>query len=68
MNANTLLAQKNELLRAELRKARIAQADIYEPRNRRSILGLNSSVLSPICANRKIVKRQDADFKKRQRF
>jgi hypothetical protein len=51
-----------------LRKARIAQADANEPRNRRSILGSNNSILSPIYANRKIVKRQDADFKKQQRF
>lgn len=68
MDANTLLAQENALLQAELRKARVAQANANEPRNRRSILGSNHSVLSPICANRKIAKRQDSDFKKQQRI
>jgi hypothetical protein len=68
MNANTLLSQQLELVKADLKKSRSHKSDANQPRNKKSILGSKGSVLSPICAYRMMVKRQDADSKKLKRL
>lgn len=64
MDANILLSQRLALCEADLRKARAATMTAKAPRNRRTILGTNNSVLSPANANRRIAKRQEADSQK----
>ncbi|KAJ5616637.1 hypothetical protein N7537_001751, partial [Penicillium hordei] len=59
MDANALLVQELDLAHKS------AATTI---RNGKSILGSRGSVLSPLSANRKIVKRLDADSKKLQRL
>jgi hypothetical protein len=67
-DANTLLSQEVELLKASLKKAQFHKSTANTPKNGKSLLRTKGSVLSPICANRMMVKRQDADTKKLKRL
>ncbi|KAJ5244811.1 hypothetical protein N7489_004907 [Penicillium chrysogenum] len=67
MDANSYLSQQLDLVKASLKKSQFHKQAKDQPRNSKSILGAQKSVLSPICANRKIEKRQEDDSKKRQR-
>ncbi|OQE73961.1 hypothetical protein PENNAL_c0085G09956 [Penicillium nalgiovense] len=69
MDANTLLTQELDLVKAALKKSQAAhKSTTNRPKNRKSLLGTKGNVLSPICANRMMVKRQDVDAKKLQRL
>ncbi len=56
------------MLKASLKKAQFHKSTANTPKNGKSLLRTKGSVLSPICANRMMVKRQDADAKKLKRL
>ncbi|KAJ5615222.1 hypothetical protein N7537_000336, partial [Penicillium hordei] len=68
IDANTLLYQEVELLKASLKKAQSYKSTTYTPKNGKSLLRTKGNVLSPICANRMMVKRQDANARKLKRL
>lgn len=68
MDTNALLAQELDLVRATLKKSQVYKSAVTIPRNGKSILGSRGSILSPLSANRKMVKRIDAFSKKLQQL
>lgn len=67
MNTSTLLSQELESVKAALKKSQAHKSTTHTPKNGKSLLGTKGNVLSPICANTMMVKRQDADAKKLQK-
>ncbi|KAJ5862853.1 hypothetical protein N7455_006921, partial [Penicillium solitum] len=65
---NTLLTQEVDLLKASLKKSQSHRSTANTPKNRKSLLRTKGNVLSPICANRMMVKRQDVEAKKLKRL
>ena len=61
MKANTFLSQQLDLVKESLKTSQFHKSAANQPRNGKSLLGTRGSALSPICANRMMVKRQDAE-------
>lgn len=55
-------------MKASLKKSQSHKSTANTPKNGKSLLGTKCNALSPICANRMMVKRQDADIKKLKRL
>lgn len=68
MDANALLVQDLDLVRAAPKKSQAHKPAATIPRNGKSILGSRGSIISPLSANRKMVKMLDAGFKKLQQL
>ncbi|KAJ5365290.1 hypothetical protein N7517_008176 [Penicillium concentricum] len=64
MQANTFLSQQLDLVKESLKNSQFHKSAANQPKNGKSLLGTRGSALSPICANRMMVKRQDAEAKK----
>ncbi|KAJ5383817.1 hypothetical protein N7517_001728 [Penicillium concentricum] len=64
MQANTFLSQQLDLVKESLKTSQFHKSAVNQPKNGKSLLRTRGSALSPICANRMMVKRQDAEAKK----